>query len=261
MKQLRTSALVILLALAGAVLAVAQARVPDLNTIVVRMEQARDANRASYRPYRVLRDYKFFGGESVTADSQVLAEVDFQPPNSKSYVIRLSSGNERGERLVRKMLDHERNVSQEHNDVELSTENYEFAFLRQEPRNGVMCYVLQLTPKRKEKNLLNGSMWVDAHTYLIHHIEGELAKSPSFWLKEVHLSMDFSRVSGMWLRTATQAVASVRFFGKHSMQERDVKYETGAVVAAASQQKPSRLASARRSLLNTPAVAGVGLRP
>jgi hypothetical protein len=229
---------------------------------VARVEQARAANRASYKPYRVFRDYKFFGNDRDKVDSQVLAEVDFQPPNSKNYVIREASGNARGEKLVRKVLEHERKASQEHNDVELSSENYDFAFLRQEPRNGKLCYVLQLIPKRKEKNLLKGAMWVDARSYLIHHIEGELAKSPSFWLKEVRLSMDFNSVFGMWLRTATEAVASVRFFGDHSMKARDLRYETGAVVAVNTQKKaPSRSANARRAILNTPAVTGVGFQP
>lgn len=227
---------------------------PDVATIISRVESARAGNPANYRPYRVFRDYKFFGGDEAKANAQVLAEVDFQPPNSKTYVIRQASGNDRGEKLVRKMLEHERVTSRQHSDVELSAENYDFALLRQELRNGAQCYVVQLIPKRKEKNLLKGAMWVDANNYLIHHIEGELAKSPSFWLKEVHLSMDFSSVAGMWLRTATEAVASVRFFGKHSMQERDVKYETGPIVAAKNQQKPTRIASARRAVLNTPAV-------
>jgi hypothetical protein len=234
--------------------------VPDVATIVARMEQARAANRANYRPYKVLRDYKFFGNDQETVNAQVLAQVDFEPPNEKSYVIREARGNDRGEKLVRKMLDHERSVSHEHSDVELSTSNYEFVYLRQEARNGAVCHVLQLIPKRKEKSLIKGTMWVDTQSYLIHHIEGELAKTPSFWLKEVRLSMDFDQVAGMWLRTGLDAVASVRFFGKHSMQERDVKYETAPVVTSAA-QKPTRISNARRVILNTPAVAGVGLRP
>src|SRR5262249_15885082 len=187
-------------------------------------------------------------------NAQVLAQVDFQPPDSKSYVIREASGNDRGEKIVRKLLDHERATSQQHGDLELTAENYDFTFLREELRNGARCYVVQLTPKRKEKNLLNGAIWVDANTYLIHHIEGELAKSPSFWLKEVHLSMDFNNVSGMWLRTSTEAVASVRFFGQHTMHERDVKYETAPIVAASNRPKRTRMASARTAVLGTPAV-------
>ena len=254
MQQLRIPTLVVLVA--SAITAAAQAGVPDVATIVARMEQARTANRASYRPYRVFRDYRFFDGDKEKVSAQVLAEVDFQPPNSKSYVIREATGSDRGEKVVRKMLDHERKASQDHSDVELSSQNYDFAFLRQESRNGAMCYVLQLIPKRKEKNLLKGAMWVDVSTYLIHHLEGELAKSPSFWLKEVRLSMDFNRVAGMWLRTATEAVASVRFFGKHSMKAHDLRYETGTVVAATRRPKAGRTSGARGAILSAPAVTG-----
>ena len=256
MKQLRTSSLIVVLSLAAAAIAAAQAgnTAPDVATIIARAQQALVNNRAGHRPYRVFRDYKFYGENRDKVNAQVLAQVDFQPPDTKSYVIREASGNDRGEKLVRKMLEHERVSSRQQNDLELSPENYDFALLREDQRDGTRCYVVQLTPKRKEKNLLNGAMWIDANTYLIHHIEGELAKSPSFWLKEIYLKMDFSNVEGMWLRTATEAVASVRFFGRHSMLEHDVKYETAPLVASETGAKRSRIANARRVVWGTPAV-------
>src|SRR5262249_41243938 len=153
--QLRTPFLIGLVSLISAITAVAQARnsAPDVATIVARVEQAKAENRANYRPYRVFRDYKFYGENRDKLNAQVLAQVDFQPPDSKSYVIREASGNDRGEKIVRKLLDHERATSQQHGDLELTPENYDFVFLREELRNGAHCYVVQLTPKRKEKNL------------------------------------------------------------------------------------------------------------
>jgi Outer membrane lipoprotein-sorting protein len=259
LKQLRTPPLVVILTLAAAVVAAAQAGspVPDAAAIIARAREALVNNRAGHRPYRVFRDYKFYGENRDKVSAQVLAQVDFQPPDTKNFVIREASGSDRGEKLVRKMLEQERVSSRQQRDAELSEENYEFALLREEQRNGARCYVVQLTPKRKEKNLLQGAMWIDANTYLIHHIEGELAKSPSFWLKDVYLSMDFSNVDGMWLRTATEAKASVRFFGQHSMQERDLKYETAPIVAASNGSKRTRIANARRVVLQTPAVTGL----
>lgn len=255
MKHLRTpSVLVVLLSLA-ATMAAAQTGIPapEVSTIIARARQALENNRAGHRSYRVFRDYKFYGETRDKVNAQVMAEVDFQPPSTKSYVIREATGSDRGEKVVRKMLEQEQAASRkQQNASELSQESYDFALLRQEQRNGAHCYVVQLTPKRKDKNLLNGAMWIDATTYLIHHIEGELAKSPSFWLKDVHLSMDFSNVEGMWLRTTTEAVASVRFLGRHSMLERDLKYETVPIVASDRAAKHTRIASARRTVLVTP---------
>ena len=227
---------------------------PEVATIIARARQALTNNRAGHRPYRVFRDYKFYGENRDKVNAQVVAEVDFQPPSTKNYVIREATGSDRGETVVRKMLEQERAASRQQNATELSDEKYEFALLRQEERNGAQCFVVQLTPKRKDKSLLNGAMWIDVNTYLIHHIEGELAKSPSFWLKEVRLSMDFSNVEGMWLRTASQAVANVRFFGEHSMLERDLKYETAPIVAADTPPNRTRMARARRTVLGTPAL-------
>src|SRR5262249_45690160 len=148
MQQLRTPSLVVLLMLAAAMAAAAQAGMaPAVATIIARVEQPKAYNRANYRPYRVIRDYKFYGENRDRVNAQVLAEVDFQPPASKSYVIREASGNDRGEKVVRKLLDHERATSQQHGEVELTAENYDFALLREELRNGIRCYVIQLTPK------------------------------------------------------------------------------------------------------------------
>ena len=242
--------------LAAGISAAAQAggAAPDVATVIARARQALVNNRAGHRPYRVFRDYKFYGEDRDKVSAQVLAEVDFQPPTTKNFVIREASGSDRGEKVVRKMLEQERAASRQQNATELSDENYKFALLREEQRNGAHCYVVELTPKRKDKSLLNGAMWIDANTYLIHHIEGELAKSPSFWLKDVFLSMDFNSVEGMWLRTATEAKASVRFFGEHSMLERDLSYETAPMVANDGTAKRTRIASARRTVLVTPAI-------
>jgi hypothetical protein len=85
-------------------------------------------------------------------------------------------------------------------------------------------------------------------------IEGEPAKSPSWWVKNLKLSLTFGRVGDMWLQTGTQAIANVRFLGQHTMIARDVNYQLPVQVAAAEPPKDS--------LLPIPATAaGVKKRP
>ncbi len=54
--------------------------VPTLETIISRMAQAREENRASFLPYVVTRDYNFYGKEKDKSKSQVIADVSFVPP-------------------------------------------------------------------------------------------------------------------------------------------------------------------------------------
>ena len=41
-----------------------------------------------------------------------------------------------------------------------------------------------MIPKRKEKNLLNGLVWIDTRTFRIQRIEGTPTKKPSWWIKQ-----------------------------------------------------------------------------
>ena len=54
--------------------------------------------------------------------------------------------------------------------------NYQFALLGQEQVGGHSCYVLQLTPKRNDAELVNGKAWIDASSFQIRRIAGTPAK-------------------------------------------------------------------------------------
>src|SRR5207302_1844416 len=88
---------------------------------------------------------------------------------------------------------------------------------------------------------------VDARTFLIRKVEGSPSKSLSFWLKDVRLVFHYQDVNGMWLRTASQAKARVRFSGEMNLVARDVNFrslqgEDVASIAPATALRPMRYA-------------------
>ncbi|HEX2521269.1 MAG TPA: outer membrane lipoprotein-sorting protein [Terriglobia bacterium] len=206
--------------------------VPAVETIIARMAQARAENRHRFRPYIVTRDYKLFGKERQDTKSQVTAEVTFVPPNSKRYAIQQSIGTRLGERIVRRMLESEAEIAKDYGSTDISPDNYELRFIREENVGGQGCYVLELLPKRKDKNLVRGSIWVDARTYLLHRTEGQPAKRPSWWLRDVHMVFLYGDVEGMWLQTVSESTATVRILGQHTIVSRDVKYDVDKIVVA-----------------------------
>ncbi len=124
------------------------------------------------------------------------------------------------------MLDREVELAKDYSSTDLSPDNYDFRFLREEEISGQRCCVVELLPKRKDKNLLRGNIWVDAHTYLLHRTEGEPAKkTPSWWLGAVRIVLLYGDAGGMWLQTALEATANVRIFGQYTMVSRDVNYQ------------------------------------
>jgi len=208
--------------------------VPTVETIIARMAQARIENQARFRPYVVTRGYTLFGQERQKSKSAVMADVTFVPPDRKQYAIQESSGSGLGEMLVRRMLAGEADITKNSGSTDFSMQNYDFRFVRQEDVEGELCYMLELLPKRKDRNLVRGNIWVDVKTYLLRRTEGQPAKSPSWWLRDVRMSFSYGEVSGMWLQTSSEATATVRLLGQHTMVMRDMKYTLGELVVAGS---------------------------
>ncbi len=215
--------------------------VPTAETIIARMAQARAESRVRLRPYTVTRNYKLFGNDVSKAKSEVVADIAFLPPDSKKYTIQETNGSGMGQILVRRMLAGEAEAEKNHLATDLSADNYDFRFIREADVNGQRCYVLELLPRRKEQHLLRGDIWVDADTYLPRRFEGEFAKSPSWWVRDVSVTFTYGDVGGMWLQTATEAAANVRILGRSTMVSRDVKYKITELVAAAPSVEPNFL--------------------
>jgi hypothetical protein len=78
-------------------------------------------------------------------------------------------------------------------------------------------YVLGIVPKRKDRYLLRGQIWVDASTFRVRRIEGVPVKSPSFWLKNIHITVQFAQLESMWIPVSFDAIATVRFLGQYTL--------------------------------------------
>lgn len=189
-------------------------------------------NQIHFRPYVVTRDYTMFRRRGNDAASQVTANLTFAPLGLKTYAILPSPGNGLEETIVRRMLEGELAIAKDASAAEMSRDNYDFVFLREEDKDGQHCYVLNVVPRRKDGNLLRGSIWVDARTYLLHRAEGSLAKNPSWWVRDVHIVLFYGDAGGMWLITGSEATADVRLVGPATMISHDVKYEISEVVAS-----------------------------
>jgi hypothetical protein len=207
--------------------------IPPIEGIIAGMAQARAENQARFRSYIVTRDYMLFGKERSKTKSRVIADISFVPPATKTYTIQKTNGTGFGETIVRRMLMSEVEIAKDYTSTDFSRENYDFRFILEENVGGRRCYVLELLPRRKDKNLLQGKIWVDAGTYLPRRVEGSPIKTPSWWLRSLRFELSYGEVGGMWLQTALEATATVRVFGPHAMVSRDVKYQLDDQVVAA----------------------------
>ncbi len=71
----------------------------------------------------------------------------------------------------------ETSSGREHHDSAITTANYEFKLAGEQEIGPYHCLVLEATPKRKDKYLFEGKMWVDAEDFAVVKIAGHPAKS------------------------------------------------------------------------------------
>jgi hypothetical protein len=224
-RELFVGALVILLCCGAVAQGNAHPAAVPLNRIVDALQEA----QAGVRPaasYQIVREYKLSGSTDSHSGSEVVAEVDFRPPTNKNYRIQKSSGSDRGLNVVRRLLDHEVAAASNQGRTALTRDNYDFSYIGDATLDGQRCYVLGLKPNRQESDLIKGRVWVDEHSFVVRYIEGELAKSPSWWLKRVSVKLTFSDVGGAWLQTSMEATADVRIVGPHTLTSRTLDYRT-----------------------------------
>lgn len=245
---LQICAIAILLALAAP--AEFAGQTPDVATIVAHMSRVELQAMSDQRAYELTRKYQIFEKDQAVPRTEVLARIDFVPPGEKKYEIAESTGG-MGERAIRHALDREVDLTRNPERAEMTERNYSFTLAGEAELNGRRCWILESHPKRDDKDLLKAKLWVDEETYLILRIAGHPQKNPSFWVKDIHVVMDYGEISGMWMHTATRAEADIRFTGQFTVVSHDLSLQAEPMVVNAAARRP------RHS--NTPALVGVAI--
>lgn len=104
---------------------------------------------------------------------------------------------------------------------ELTPENYEFG----PETSGAGERYFPIKPKRKDVMLVDGRMVLGPDGDLLR-VEGLLAKNPSFWTSQVHVTRHYARVDGVRVPIATESLAKVKFVGRSKL---NVRYEYATI--------------------------------
>jgi len=121
----------------------------------------------------------------------------------------------RAQACIPKLLEAEAEASRPGNpeDSRVTPQNYSFSMLRTEEVEGRKAYVLSVTPKKETKYLVRGTIWVDSEDFAVVRMEGEPAKNPSFWIKNVQFAHKYKKHGSLWLAASDSSVSEARIFG------------------------------------------------
>jgi hypothetical protein len=116
-------------------------------------------------------------------------------------------------RVLLKLLDNERQAMHDQSKVELSPANYTFDSEGTATDFDDPCYVLAVKPRQENQFLYRGKVWIEAHDFALAHMEGQPAKSPSFWIKDTQIDSTWSDVQGFWLIQHSRSMSHIRMGG------------------------------------------------
>jgi len=103
-------------------------------------------------------------------------------------------------------------------------QNYEFRLIGSEYLQGRPAYLIEAVPKRSDKYLFRGRIWVDAEDFAVARVEGQPAKNPSFWTRSVHFVQQYQKSGPFWYPALTTSVTEAHIFGTTDVTIRYLDY-------------------------------------
>ncbi len=188
---------------------------PAAEEIVTRMAAHDLARQASIEGYAGMRRY-ILENHKFNKRAEMLVQVKGDRDGTKHFEVVSEDGwGGARKHVFRKMLESETETSRPEirGYARLIPENYDFALVGTELVAGRAAYVLEIEPKRNEKYLFQGRIWVDAEDYALVRAEGRPAKKPSFWTKSIHFVQIYQKCGSIWFPLSTQSVTEAHLFG------------------------------------------------
>ncbi|MDA2912696.1 hypothetical protein MYX77_01835 [Acidobacteriia bacterium AH_259_A11_L15] len=145
-----------------------------------------------------------------------IVDVTFRAPHELSFeMVREQGSGFVAKRVFDRMMEGEQEALEPENKRRsaMTPQNYDFRLLGQETLEGRPAYQLEVTPRREDTFLFQGTIWVDTEDFAVVRAQGKPAKRPSFWTRDIDFLRTFKKVGPFWLPARTESVTEVLLFG------------------------------------------------
>jgi outer membrane lipoprotein-sorting protein len=149
--------------------------------------------------------------------AQEVGRMEYRAPGQKTFIVTSEQGSGIIRRLALNPLiasEIQTAAGKEHHDSAITPANYSLQLLGEQQLGSRRCLVVQAFPKRVDKYLFEGKVWIDTQDYAVVRIEGRPAASLSFWIKRADFVREYQKVDGFWLPQRDETVVQVRLYGK-----------------------------------------------
>ena len=148
--------------------------------------------------------------------AQESGQMEYRAPDKKTFVTTSESGSGLVRRLALNPLiasEIEAASGKQHHDSSITPANYTFELLGEQQVGPYHCFVVRATPKRRDKYLFEGKLWIDTQDFAVVRIAGHPAKKLSFWIERAEFVREYQRIDGFWLSKKDETFVKVRMYG------------------------------------------------
>jgi len=167
--------------------------------------------------YQETRTYQVkYNGFLGARSAKMVVIMNYLSPGKKKFVVQSETGSKLIiDRVFKKLLEAEKEESSPSMEQRfaLTNANYRFTLIGEENGFSGAAYVLEVEPRRKDKFLYHGRIWVDAGDFAVVRLEAEPAKNPSFWTKKAGIVEVYTKVNDFWLPSYNHSVTAIRLGG------------------------------------------------
>lgn len=146
------------------------------------------------------------------------ARTRFAPATGLHYEVTAEGGSDFiRSRVLRSVLDEEQRLiaGGDSHRVAVTEANYRF---ESKGFGGDGLAEVAVTPLRKDRSLVNGSIFLTPQDGELVRLEGRLVKNPSFWVTRVDIVRRYERVNGVLMPVSLESTAQLRFLGRSTLR-------------------------------------------
>lgn len=144
-------------------------------------------------------------------------QLEYRAPDKKTFAETSQSGSGLVRRLALNPLiasEIDAASGKQHHDSAITPANYTLELLGEQQVGPYRCILARATPKRKDKYLFEGKVWIDMEDFAVVRITGHPAKKLSFWIERVEFVRKYQKIGGFWLPQKDETHVQVRMYGQ-----------------------------------------------
>jgi hypothetical protein len=192
----------------------------NASAVIRDLDAANISRHNNVLEYTNIEHYSVYrGNDEAHPAAEMTVRVTYRKGAGKTYTVLSQSGSAVVLKFgLHRLLESEKAIS---DPARVEQSWFTSANYNMQLRNGVTrsiegrnCLAVDISPRHKAPNLIEGTLWVDAHDHTIVEVEGVASKKPSVFAGTTKMMRRYVKMTGYAMATHAHAESSSFIFGR-----------------------------------------------